>query len=87
MGFRKYRGINLPYNKQGQIYFTLVNYKGQNKRTRDRIDRLIRQAAGPHEAALRAFVVDGRSAVSVSMEFYVSERWLYVMRKRLYESW
>ena len=87
MGFRKYRGINLPYNKQGQIYFTLVNYKEQNKRTRDRIDRLIRQAAGPHEAALRAFVLDGRSAVAVAQEYYVSENRLYVMRKRLYESW
>lgn len=87
MGFRKYQGIDLPYNKQGQIYFTLVNYKGQNKRTRDKIDRLIRQTGGPHEAALRAFVVEGRSAVAVSQAYYVSTARLYVMRQRLYESW
>ncbi len=87
MGFRKLRGISLPYNRQGEIYFRLRNYMGQNKRTREKIDRLIRQAAGEHEAALRALCIEGKSAVAVSQRYYISTTQLYEMRKRLYESW
>lgn len=91
MGFKKMRGIKLPYKRQGQIYFTLLNYDSQPAAVRKRIDGKIRGAAGGeavYEAALRRLVLhDGETVKGLSLRYGVSESQLYRLRKKLYESW
>lgn len=91
MGFRKMRGIKLPYRRQGQIYFTLLNYDSQPVEVRRRIDAKLREAAGgdaAYEAALRRWVIrEGESLTVIAQRYGVSERQMYYLRKKLYESW
>ena len=89
--FKKIRGVNLPYRKQGRIYFTLVNYDEQPKNVKNRIDRLIEKAAHgevAYCAALRSWLLkENVSAVSTAVRFAVSESTLYRARKFIYENW
>ena len=89
--FKKLRGIRLPYRKQGKIYFTLINYDDQPESIRNRIDRLIDDAAdgdAVYCAALRKWLLhENVSSVQVSTEFPVSAQTLYRLRKKVYETW
>ncbi len=89
--FKKIRGVNLPYRKQGRIYFTLINYEDQPKRIKDRIDRLIDIAAygdAAYRAALRKWLLqENVSALAVALEYGCDTSTLYRARKRLYENW
>lgn len=85
--FKKIRSIDLPYNKQGEIYFTCINYKGQNKLVRNKIDRLCKETGGVYAPALFAFITSDRCSVEIAHKFYVSESLLYKLRKKFYESW
>ena len=91
MAFKKIRGICLPYRKQGRIYFALINYDDQPQRIKNRIDRLIEDAAD-HDAvycaALRRWLLqENVSVAQIVTEFPVSETTLYRMRRKVYERW
>lgn len=85
--FKKMRSIDLPYNKQGEIYFTCINYKGQPKRTRDKIDRMCREIGGVYAPALFDFVTTEKSCTAVALEYFVDESVLYRMRRTFYMRW
>lgn len=91
MGFKAQRGLKMPYRRQGQIYFTLVNYAELPRTQQEKIDRLIADAAGGDRAyigALRDWLLRDNSNVQrVSVEHFVSIQTLCRMREKIYKSW
>ena len=91
MGFKAQRGIGIPYRRQGRIYFTLVNYQDLPQSQREKIDRLIADAAGGDSAyieALRDWLLrDDSNVQRVSMDHYVSVQTLCRMREKIYKRW
>lgn len=86
--FKKKRGIKIPYNKQGMIYFTCMNIKSQPEETQEKIKRLCCDVAGIHSDALFAMLTDDtKNVTAVAMKYYISESQLYLYRKRFYEAW
>ena len=86
--FKKRRGIHIPYNKQGLIYFTCMNYEEMPKRTQDKILKLCKEVGKEHSAVLFAVVTDSTKSIrSLSMDYHISETQLYHYRKKFYEEW
>ncbi len=86
--FKKKKGIKVPYNKQGLIYFTCVNFKDQPRKVQEKIERLCEEIGGDeYKKALFEFVTTDSSAVKISLKHYLSEGTLYVLRKKFYEAW
>ena len=86
--FKKRRGINLPYNKQGLIYFTCVNHREMPEHIQDKIADLCEEVGGEYAEVLYKVVTDSnRSIRSLAIEYHTSESNLYRCRKRFYESW
>lgn len=87
MGFKRLRGVPLPYEKQGQIYFACRNYATERKYIRGKIDRLCDSAGGEYAPALKELLVSGRSVQAVAIEYAVSPEMLYICRRRFYTEW
>ena len=90
MGFKRIRNIALPYAKQGQIYFALLNYDDQPEGVKKRIDSLISDACKGDRAycaALRGWLLRGESWERVLMEYHVDKTGLLRGRKWVYEHW
>lgn len=87
--FKKRRGIQIPYNKQGLIYFTCVNHKDMPKHIQQKIVNLCNEVGGDDYADVLYKVVtdSNRSIRSLSIEYHISETQLYHYRKKFYESW
>ena len=86
--FKKRRGIHIPYNKQGLIYFTCVNHKDMPEHIRAKIKSLCDEVGKEHSQVLYQVVTDStRSIRSLALEHHISETQLYHYRKRFYESW
>ena len=87
MSFRKLRGVDLPEEQQGLVRYVCLNYDRQNKKTKEKIQRLCEQCGGAHSAALRDVMCTRKSMVEIAMKHFVSESALYRMRKEFYEDW
>ena len=86
--FKKRRGIHIPYNKQGLIYFTCMNYEDMPEHIQDKIVQLCDEVGKDYAEVLYKVVTDSnRSIRSLSMEYHISETQLYHYRKKFYESW
>lgn len=86
--FKKRRGIHIPYNKQGLIYFTCMNANDMPEDVRRKILNLCIEVSGEHYKALYAVLTDDTKNIhSVAMEFHISETQLYLYRKNFYEKW
>lgn len=86
--FRKRRGIHIPYNKQGLIYFTCVNVKDMPEDVQQKILNLCIEVAGQDYKALYEVVTnDRKSVLSISLEYFINEKRLYKLRKEFYEKW
>lgn len=86
--FKKRRGIHIPYNKQGLIYFTCMNVKDMPEEIQRKILNLCIEVCDEHYKALYAALTDDTKNIhSISMEFHVSETQLYYYRKKFYEKW
>ena len=86
--FKRKRGIYLPYNRQGLIYFTCMNIKSQPKETQEKIKSLCTYVAGDDSPALLELLTnDRKSVLSISLERYIPEKRLYAYRKEFYELW
>ena len=85
--FKKKRSIDLSYNKQGLIYFTCLNYNEQLPVIREKINRLCDEVGGVYSKALFELMTRSKSVLQISMEYYISETKLYVLRKEFYEKW
>lgn len=86
--FKKRRGINVPYNRQGLIYFICMNEGEMPQAVREKIRRLCEKIGGEYCDALFALLTDDRKNIhGVAMDFHVSETLLYQLRKKFYEEW
>lgn len=86
--FKKRRGVHVPYNKQGLIYFTCVNYKDMPEEVQRKILNMCMEIGGGDYRALFELVTnDSKSVLSVSLEYFINEKRLYKMRKAFYENW
>lgn len=86
--FKKRRGIKLPYNKQGIIYFTCMNYDDLSEDVQQKILSLCQDVGKEHALVLFEVMTNSsRSIRSLAMEHHISETQLYHYRKKFYEAW
>lgn len=86
--FKKRRGIHIPYNKQGLIYFTCMNVKDMPEDVQRKILNLCIEVGGQHYRALYTMLTDDSKNIhGVAMDFHISETQLYLYRKNFYEKW
>lgn len=85
--FKKKRGINLSYNRQGLIHFTCINWRTQPKEIQDKIFDLCLEVGGEDAQALEEVMTTEKSILSISMKYFISEKRLYTLRKLFYEKW
>lgn len=85
--FRYKRGINLPHDEQGLIYFTCLTHQKQPQKTQDKILNMCLEIGGDDYQALYDVVTTHKSIVQIALEYFVSESNLYRFRKQFYEQW
>lgn len=86
--FKKRKGVHIPYNKQGLVYFTCMNLSEMPEDVRCKVSDLCREVAGEHHEALYAMLTDDTKNVhGIAMEYHLSETQLYHYRKKFYEAW
>lgn len=86
--FKKRKGVHIPYNKQGLIYFTCVNVKDMPEEVQNKILNLCIEVAGEdYKALYEVMTNDKKSVLSISLEYFLSEKKLYRLRKEFYEKW
>lgn len=86
--FKKKRGINLPYNKQGLVYFICMNAREMSPEVRRKILNLCLEVGGEDYKALYEMLTnDCKSVLGISLEYFIPEKRLYRMRKEFYEKW
>ena len=84
--FKKRRGIQLPYNKQGLIYFVCMNIKEMPDEIQQKILNLcIEIGKEDYQALYEVLTNDNKSILSVSLEYCINVKKLYKMRKEFYE--
>lgn len=84
--FKKRRGIKLPYNRQGLIYFVCMNIVDMPEEIQKKILNLSIEVGKDDYQALYEFLTNDRSsAVSVSLKYLINEKRLYRLRKEFYE--
>lgn len=86
--FRKRRGIKLPYNKQGLIYFTCVNIHDMPEVTQAKIKNLCSEVTPDYAEALYTMLTDDKLNVhAIALRYHVCESQLYHYRQKFYEKW
>ena len=86
--FKKRRGIHIPYNEQGLIYFTCVNHKDMPEYIQNKIKRLCDEVGKEYSEVLYKVVTDSNKSIrALAMEYHISETQLYYYRKKFYEAW
>lgn len=86
--FKKRRGIKLPYNKQGLIYFTCMNVADMPEKTQERIKQLCVEIGKEHSEVLYQVMTNSNKSIrSLALEYHISETQLYHYRKKFYENW
>jgi hypothetical protein len=82
--FKYKKGIPLPYDRQGYVYFVSKNYRFLPPKRRQRIDRLIEEIGRSYADALRAFVIRGETSSAIESEYYCSSSQLYRLVREYY---
>lgn len=86
--FKKRRGIHIPYNKQGLIYFVCMNYEDMPVDVKAYITNLCQEVGKEHAEVLFKVLTDSNKSIrALSMEYHISEMSLYRYRKKFYEAW
>lgn len=86
--FKKRRGIHIPYNKQGLIYFTCMNVREMPEDVQQKILNLcIEVGKEDYKALYEVLTNDNKSVLSISLEYFLNEKKLYRLRKEFYEKW
>ncbi len=84
--FKKLRGVNLPEEKQGLIYYICVNYADMPFVVQQKIDQLcLRVGGGDYYNALREVMLGKRTVREAAIMCPCSESTLKRMRRRFYE--
>lgn len=87
MGFKKLRGVPLSEERQGLIRYTCLTYAEQTPRIQRKIQRLCKECAGAHSAALFDVMCTKKSITSIALAHFVSESDLYRFRQAFYRAW
>lgn len=87
MTFKKIRSINLPYTRQGYIFFTCQTFYSQPPDTQDKILKLCADTGGDYCDALWLILTTLTSIRRIAIDCNVSERTLYRLRAKFYEKW
>ena len=82
--FRFHRSINVPYDRQGYIYFKSLQYPNMSEEEKERIRGLCAIAGGGNEQALLEHVTTGESIVSVCYRHYIASPTSLYRALRLY---
>lgn len=86
--FKKRRGINVSYNKQGLIHFTCLDVKNQPEVIQRKVLNLCIEVAGEDYMALyEAMTSDELNITGIALKYYISEKKIYNYRKAFYEAW
>ena len=87
--FRKLRGVRLPYNVQGLIYFTCATYRQQDQKTKAKIREICDSVGGEYAGALFDVLTKAGqySVEQIAMDYYISPETLYRLRRKFYETW
>ena len=84
------RGVDVPPDKQGLLFFTCRNYINLSEDVRRRIDELcwkISKGDESYRAALFDLLTTHESVTSISMRHCVGQTTIYRLRKEFYEEW
>ena len=86
--FKKRRGIKLPYNKQGLIYFSCVNHNDMPDDVKQKIINLCNDVGKEHAEVLFEVVTNSNKSIrALAMDYHISESQLYYYRRKFYEAW
>ena len=85
--FKKLRGVNLSYERQGFVRFCCLTYDDQPPEVQQRIWGLCMKCGKDYYQALFEFMTMKKSAVSVAAKHFITDMTLYRMRKRFYHAW
>ena len=85
MGFRYKKGIRVPYNEQGWLYFHCLKYKTLPKKEQEKIRKLCRDVGGEYAGALLEFVTSEKGYTAICMKHHLSQATLYRLVKKFYE--
>lgn len=86
--FKKRKGIHIPYNKQGLIYFTCINAKDMPEEVQKKIVNLcVEVGKEDYKALYEVLTNDRKTILGISLEYFLSEKRLYRLRKEFYEKW
>jgi hypothetical protein len=86
--FKKRRGIKVPYNKQGLIYFTCANIADMPEEIQIKIVDLCKEVGNEHSGVLYEVMTNSsKSICALAMDYHISETQLYHYRKKFYEAW
>ena len=86
--FKKRRGIHIPYNKQGYIYFTCMNYNDMPESIKIKIRSICFEVCKEHYEVLLKVLTDSNETIrSLALKYHISETQLYDYRRKFYEAW
>ena len=86
MKFRYKRGIPVPYERQGYIYFKSLRYPELPVSEQKRIQYLCERCGGNNEEALFEHVTTGKQVKALCVKYYIaSPTTLYRALKRYYQ--
>lgn len=86
--FKKLRSLALPYEKQGLIYFTCLNYDDMPLRVQKKIDQLCIEAGGSeYYQALKDVVTGKKTITQAARDCPCGQSTLNRKRMRFYKSW
>ena len=83
--FRYKKSIDVPYERQGYIYFASRMYHKLNVRQQQKIVDLCVETGGEYHAALFEFVTTDTGATAVCLKHHLSQSTLERAVRRYYE--
>ena len=85
--FKKLRGVNLSYERQGFVRFCCLIHKEQSCEIQRKILDLCLQCGKDNWQALFELMTTQNSVASIALKYFTSETALYRIRKKFYEAW
>ena len=88
--FKKLEKLNIPYERQGLIYFTCMNYKDLPAYEQEKILQLCIEISADYYQALFKMVTTDASTYPVwkiAADYYLDKGLLYKLRRRFYQRW
>lgn len=88
--FKKLEKLNVPYDRQGLIYFTCMNYKDLPPHEQEKILQLCIEVTADYYQPLFKMVTTDVSlypAWRIAMDYYMDVGRLYKLRRSFYQKW